>query len=217
MDGTRLQQLAWKGYAKAAEKVGFIYSQYRPTTGIDPISAPYLVTTTFYASFNVDWNYMKANKYGNSVFQTIADGRILQVADYLASSTRTFFIISMDECNPIQSIECNAIGTFFRPKQSIVKGKVGYVGFDVSDSNFSQVIMQNIPLSILAKTGRGRENPTKLPMDTSWPRWDVLVPYLGGVTLRVGDVLSINNDEYLIDSNELTNFGWRLSMKRVVV
>lgn len=216
MDGTKLQQLAWKGYAKAAQKIGFVYSQYRATTAIDPISSPYLITNNFLASFNVSWDYMKNNKYGNAVFNTVADGAQLLVGDYLIDF-RKFFVIAIDECLPIISVECNATGTFKRPTQPTAKGDAGYVGYEPFNPTFSEVIMQNIPLSILAQTGRGRSNPTNLPMDTSWPRWTVLLPKLGSVDIRVGDALEIGNDLYLIDSNELTEFGWRLRVKRTVV
>lgn len=212
MDGIKLVGKVYKGYGIAAKKIGFVHSQYRPTTAINPISAPFLISTTFYASFNVSWNYMKSNKYGNSVFQMVADGRVMKVGDYFVGYN-TWFVIGMEPVLPILAVQCNAVVDVKRPQTTITKGAVGYMG-DKPNQN-DTILMQNIPCSLLIE-GRGKENPVKLPMDSSWGRWELLLPYLGGVKINVGDTVFSGSDLYIVDSNELTEFGWRLRVKRTV-
>lgn len=214
MDGILAQEKVYKGYAIAAKKIGLVYTQYRSTTGIDPISMGNIVSSTFYASFNVSWDYMKSSKYGNAVFQCVADGRILQVGDYLVDSTKTWFIIGMENLLPILAVECNATVTVEHPQFNVDKGIVPYMG-DQPTVN-GTIFMQNIPCSFLIQ-GRGKSNETKLPMDSSWGRWEVLMPYLGNQKILVGDTVSIGTDIYIVDDNELTEFGWRLRVKRTVV
>jgi|SRR5882724_154963 len=220
MDGIKIQEKVYKGYAIAARKIGLIYSQYRSATAIQPIVVGNRISTTFYASFNVSWDYMKSSKYGNAVFQCVADGRVLQVGDYLVGQGKTSFIIGMENLLPILSVECNAIATIQRPTQLTTKGSVGYVGYVAGNSTTlptnSTVIMQDVPISIL-ENGRGMANPNKLPMDSEWGRWLVLMPYLGSVQIKVADVIKIGTDLYTVDSNELTDFGWRIRAKRVTV
>jgi len=213
MDGIKAQSKIYKGYAIAAKKIGLVYNQYRSTTGIDPIVIGNLISSTFYASFNVSWDYMKASKYGNAIFQCVADGRVLQVGDYLVDSSKTWFIIGMEHLLPILAVECNATATIERPTQSTAKGFVGYAGYVPGNGT---VVMQNIPISLLID-GRGRENPNKLPMDSTWGRWLILMPFLGNVQIKVGDMMKVGTDLYIVDSNELTEFGWRIRAKRTIV
>ena len=217
MDGIKAQAKIYKGYGIAAKKIGLVYNQYRSTTGINPIAIGNLISSTFYASFNVSWDYMKSSKYGNAIFQCVADGRVLQVGDYLVNATKTWFIIGMEALLPILAVECNATATIERPTQSTAKGFVGYAGYEAGNpTGNGTVIMQNVPISLLID-GRGKENPTKLPMDSTWGRWLILMPYLGDVQVKVGDMMKVGTDLYIVDSNELTEFGWRIRAKRTIV
>jgi hypothetical protein len=77
-----IQDTIYLGYGVAAAVVGQNYNLYRASTPILPLSgAPFLAPIS--ASFNINFAYNKANKYGNAVFQLLVDGRFTQPNDFL--------------------------------------------------------------------------------------------------------------------------------------
>jgi hypothetical protein len=104
MDGAIVQSRIWRGYGKAAEKIGFRYQFYRPIgdnlqledgedlslesggnlllEGGTVYPGTYLFTQ--HVSLNAeDMKYGKPNKYGKSTWYALFDGKELQVGDYL--------------------------------------------------------------------------------------------------------------------------------------
>ena len=76
--------------------------------------------------------------------------------------------------------------------------------------------MTDMPASVL-KVGRGMAADTKLPTDSREPMWTILMPNLGGVIIRIGDIITDNiNEEYAVSENELTDLGWRITAMQVV-
>jgi len=210
MDGSRLQQLVYKGYGKAAFRIGSSFTVYRSTTGIEPINAGN-VQGNVLASANINWEYTKANKYGNAVWQLVTDGRAIQRFDYLVGD-QTFFIAGMQHLLPILGVECNARLTFKRPAALTGKGYVGYSGNTAPEET---TLMQACPVSLL-ENSKGEQNPVGLPQDTKMPWFKCLAPYLGNVTLKTGDVaIDEQGARYIVSSDELTDLGWRLTLSKV--
>jgi len=210
MNGDRLQQLVYKGYSKAAMRIGFEHGIYRSATAINPINPSNLQGTTL-VSANVSWEYMRANKYGNAVWQLVADGRELQRFDYLVGSS-TYFVAGMQPLLPILGVECNKIVTVKRPYQQPGKGYQGYSG---NTAATEETLMQNCPASIL-ENSNGESSPAKIPGDTKMPWMRCLLPYLGGVIIKTGDiVIDEIGTRYVISGDELTDLGWRLTIQEV--
>lgn len=217
MDGPGINEKIRFGYAKSASKLGQDFQLYRSAVPIDPIDPDNLVGT-IKAVMTTSWDWMRANKYGNAVWYAVIDGQeaseplSAQVGDYLTGD-KTFFIASKQYQMPMQSVECNRTISIIRPTQDITPGPKGYVGYLPEDS---EVIMTNMPASVLTKSSREKAS-SDLPTDTKQPAWTVLIPNLANVPILVGDIISDEQQEnYAVMDNELTDLGWRLTAQQVV-
>lgn len=207
MDGAKIQQKVYRGYAISATKIGTAFNQYRPVTPVDPFAAGPIATLL--ASFNAqDMKYSKPNPYAKPLWYALVDGTQTAVGDYLVSNHQTFFIAAMQPLLPILAVECNRTINLLRPQQLTGTGTVGYGGDTVANET---VLMTGWPASVLQGT-KGEKGETDLPGDVRNPWWAVLLPYSAGITLRTGDVIADDlNRRYIISSAELTDLGWRLT------
>lgn len=227
MTPEQIHQKILFGYAKAAEKLGASFKLYRSSTPINPIQdANYITTTQMTASIN--WNYDKANRFGNAVWNACLDAQSAnsplscQVGDYLIptegdddviSDDNIYYVQSLQFDLPPQVVQCDRTIEIVRPSQETGAGNVGYVGYLPVTS---ELVVQGMPCSIL-KINRGSDASPKLPTDAREPNWEILLPNLGGVEIRIGDM--VNDDlgqDYVVIINELTSLGWRLVGQQVV-
>lgn len=209
MDGLKLREKQYAGYAKAAQRIGLITDIYRPTTAANPLN---LVNKqqTIKASFNAeDMTYSKPNKYGKATWYGLFDGRLTRVGDYLVvAGDGTYFIAAQQQALPILCVSCNAVADFKRPQQQAGVGALGYGGNTKANET---ALMTQWPCSIL-QGGRGEKMDAVLPGDVKTAQWSVLVPKFGDVILRSGDVITDNaGRRFTIGGAELTDLGWRLT------
>lgn len=207
MDGQTIQAKQFRGYAIAAAKVGFPFSQYRPGIAANAI-APENLLQVLSASFNAeDMQYGKPNKYGKPTWYCIADGTQLAVGDYLQGAQGTFFIAAMQPLLPILAVECNRTVSIFRPQQIAGVGAVGYGG---NTTAAQMPLAQNWPVSLL-QASKVETGAVKLPGDARQGAWTMLLSALPtGATLKNDDVVTDDlGNRYLIYSAELTDLGWR--------
>lgn len=208
MDAATLQNRIYKGYDKAAQRIGINFTIYRASTAINPLD-PANAHGSIMASFNVSWSYERANKYGNAVWQLVADGTLLQPYDYLKSTDQTYFVAGMQLTLPMLAVSCNQTVTI---KRQTGPTGVGYQGYSGYDDTTAQTIYQNCPASYLQGT-RGTQSDVNLPTDVKMPWFIVLIPYLGNQTIQTGDFLQNSNGiNHIISSAELTDLGWRLTI-----
>lgn len=208
MDGAKIQARVYRGYAKAADKIGLPHQVYRAAGGDDPLAAGNLVAT-LRASLNAeDMKYGRPNKYGKPTWFAIFDGAQTQVGDYLKGPSGTFFIAAQQALLPILAVECNRTINILRPQQQTGVGAVGYGG-DTDDNE--TLLMQAWPASVL-QGSKGEKNETNLPGDVRSPWWAVLLPALPGVLLRTADIITDDlGRRLLVSSAELTDMGWRIT------
>jgi len=227
MDGTKIQQKIYYGYAKAATKLGADFNLYRSAVPTNPIADGNLIGA-LKASTNQEWSYMRANKYNNAVWQILIDAQrknlplAAKVGDYIVGipntkgyidDNSTYFIIAEQFLMTILAVKCNATLNVIRPSQTTGAGYQGYVGYTTASS---ETIMTGMPASVLSQA-RSTNAPTKLPTDTTEPVWKVLMPNLGNVIIRVDDIMIDEFDqEYVVMDNEITELGWRITAKQVV-
>jgi hypothetical protein len=208
MDGATLQNRIYKGYGKAAAKIGINHDLYRPRgTQFPLIGSNKLATLP--VSFNAeDFKYSRPNKYGKPTWFAVMDGTQTQVGDYLKGSSGTFFIAAQQALLPILAVECNRIINVQRPQQQRGVGAQGYGGD--TDAN-ETMLMQEWPASILQGT-KGEKSETRLPGDVRMAWWAILLPSAPGVTIRSDDIIT---DElarrYIVSSAELSDLGWRIT------
>jgi hypothetical protein len=210
VDFARIQQKIYKGYGKAAIRLGTSHAIYRSTDGNNPIKIGNFLFNQL-VGIDQDYTYKKAKKYGDPTWQFLPENALLlQNFDYMVNQGNTYFIIDVmptDRLNPILCVECNTIITVTRPTQPTGTGAVGYGGYLPATAT---TLLTSCPASVLEGT-KGETNTLKLPLDTRSPYYKILLPYLGGIQLRISDLVSLpNGNRLVISSVELTGLGWRL-------
>ena len=213
MDAATLQNRIYKGYGKAALRLGYMTDIYRPVNGTNPMQQGNKIAS-INASFNAeDMTYGKPNKYGKATWFGLFDGTQTQVGDYLDNSQDgTFFVAAQQTALPILLVACNRTISIKRPQQQTGLGAVGYGGnVDATET----ALMTAWPASVLQGT-KGEKGGIALPGDTRDPWWTILLPHFAGVTLRSGDIITDDlSRRYVISSAELTDLGWRLTAAQV--
>lgn len=220
MDGPGINEKIRYGYAKAAEKLGQDFQLYRSATPIEPLNSGNLVGT-IKAVMSQDWTWMKANRPGNAIWYCCIDGQAVsaplsaQEGDYLVGDG-TFFVLSKQYQLPIQTMECNRVLDIIRATQPKTAGPQPYGAYIQQDDDTVETIMTQMPASVL-KTGSQASAPSRLPTDTEEPKWIIQLPNIGGVNIRVGDfIIDDIAENYVVTTNEETEFGWRLVAQQVV-
>jgi hypothetical protein len=228
MNGVQIFQKILYGYAKAAQHLGAPFNLYRSATPINPIQNGNLIGNLL-ADTNTSWDYMKSTSYGNAVYNLLIDAQFSSlplaatVGDYIVGTSTgagglpydnsTYYVQVLDFDLPPKAVKCNQVINLIRPAQTNGPGNLGYVGYTPATST---TIMTAMPASVLIDS-RGSEAKTKLPTDTRNPSWMILLPNLGNVAIRVGDIVLDNrNQSYVVRDNELTELGWRLRAEQVV-
>ena len=190
----------------AAQRIGPVYSLYRPSSATNPVSQ-----TTFLGSLNASFNaedmtYGRPNKYGKPTWFCLVDGTVTQVGDYLINDDKTFFIAAMQDTLPILAVDCNRTLNVKRPAQQTGAGAVGYGGNTAATET---PLMTGWPGSVLQGT-KGEKNEVNLPGDVRYPWWQILLPAFPGVTLHTADTITDElSRRYVISSAELSDLGWR--------
>lgn len=208
MNADFLQSKIYYGYAKSAQYIGPLYSLYRPTSAVNPVS-PATLLGTLNASFNAqDMKYSKPNVYGKPLWYALVDGTQTAVGDYLISDDQTFFIAAMQPILPILAVQCTNTLNIFRPQQQTAPGVNPYGG--TVDENQTE-LMTAWPASVLQGT-KGEKDGAVLPGDVRLPWWAILLPAWPGVTLLTADIITDDMDRrFIISSAERTDLGWRLT------
>lgn len=215
MDAATIQNRLYKGYGKAALRLGMVHNQYRPAGAVDPLAT---VRGTLYASFNAeDFGYKRPNKYGAPTWYGVLDGSLTQPGDYLTGPERTVFIAAQQLHLPVLVVDCNRTICLIRPAAPVSVGDVGYSG-EVADTDVTVLgqrapdgsIAKGWPASILSK-GRDEPTGTGLPATTKNAGWQILLPPSVPITIQATDILIDDlNRRYAVRSAELTDLGWRI-------
>lgn len=209
MDAATLQERIYRGYARAAQRIGYMADLYRPTSAHYPLASINKLRS-IPASYNPeDMKYGKPNKYGHPTWFGLFDGSLTQVGDYLTNAQDgTYFIAAQPTSLPILLVQTNRTINVMRPQQQAGLGAVGYGGD--TDSNETS-LMTAWPASVL-EGSKGDKGEISLPGDTRAPWWSILLPHWPGVSLRSGDIVTDDlARRYVISSAELTDLGWRIT------
>lgn len=208
MNGAAIQARFYKGYAKAAAKVGINHDLFCASTALNPMAIGNK-RVSLPVSFNAeDFSYGRPNKYGKATWFAVVDGAQTKVGDYLSGPSGTFFIAAQQALLPILAVGCNRTIDVLRPQQQTGVGAVGYGG---NTDESEAMLMQQWPASVLQGT-KGEKSEANLPGDVRNPWWAILLPYFTGVTLRSDDIITDDlGRRYIISSAELTDAGWRLT------
>lgn len=203
MDAAKLAVKIYKGYEKAARRIGYM------TT----IKRNGFVVGETHASFNAeDMSYSKPDKYGNATWWCLIDGTLTRVGDYLYNEhDGWFFIAAMQQALPILVVSCNRVLTIKRPMQQT---GIGVVGYNADYVATEVILAEDYHASVLA-AGAGKDNRT-LPSDTSYAQFTILMPNVG-VRIRTSDIFVDELANRFIAMNvELTDLGYRIIAMQAV-
>jgi hypothetical protein len=207
MDGATLQQLLYRGYARAAERTGLPYQLFRPTGALGPIAGPPIARLS--AAFSPEnYAFEHPQGYGKAVWQGLLDGSQVQVGDILVGP-KTYFIVAMQALLPILAIEAPQIVDVRRPfRETGVGYQAAYGGGTPAQET---IIMGQWPASILQGL-RSENTKADLPDDLKAPWWDILLPSWPSIELFTSDIVQdALGRRFAIGSAELTPLGWRLT------
>lgn len=212
MDGASLQDRIYWGLNVAARLTGTRADAYRPSSASNPLVAQnrYLRLNTTFTS--IDRRIARAVGYGNALWYGIFDAAYTQPGDYLVRADGIWFVAAQQPLLPVLCVQTNRLVTFNRPAAQNATGVNAYGGITATSLT---PLLEQWPASVITASTAGRPD-AGLPSDTSVPYSTVLLPAFPGVTLRVADLMS---DELgrtaVVAAAELTELGWRLTVKQV--
>lgn len=217
MDAARLQAKLNSGYGKAALRLGYTYSIYRPQGATDPIVSGNLLPGTIFAAFtprSTGFNFQISADYKQALFHGLFDATTVDIGDYLvASGHPTFFVAAKQDLLPVICVECNNTVTIVRPEESSSPGVQSYIGATPATD---AAVMTSFPASLLFDA-RGKNSGAQLPLDEVNPYFTILMPALEGVDVRSSDIITdMDSRRYIVASSEHSAFGWRI-MARLAV
>ncbi len=206
-----------RGYQIAAQKLGTLYTQYRPTgTGNPLLGTP--LSTALPAYFDPQVNFPADNprQYGKAALKAVVDPTAVQPGDYLVGPERTYFVASIQDLQPVLAVYTNQTVSIERSETSQTVGSLPYRG----ERNSTMVpLLTSWPASVLLK-GKKEKNPTGLGSDVPQTEMEILLPFVAGVspTLLPADILTLaSGTRYALDNVELTDLGYRLRASMVIV
>lgn len=174
----RIQANVWKGYAKAARRLGAEYRFYRP-------GPPDTDLGLRLASVNPeDMTYSRPDRPGKPGCYVLTDGTGLRPGDYFSGPDGTYFIASLSPLLPILAVQCNATVRVTRPQGATDTGAQGYGGRAAET-----LVLAAAPASIQPDR-QGKAPLSGLPAEAqSQPTWKVLLKLPKGL-IQKRDVLT---------------------------
>lgn len=219
MDAARLQAKVYAGYGKSAQRIGYAFTVYRPTTSSPAIAPGNIVGSPINATFTPRSSGFKfdiTSDYTKPLFHGMFDATNVQVGDYLtAAGHGTYFVIEKPDQAPLLCVQCNNVVSIIRAASSSSPGKQPYMGVSPSTET---TILSSWPASVIYDA-RGRSSGAQLPMDEMNPYFFVLLPALAGLDIRPSDIITDANSparHYIVASSEKSPLGWRINAHYVV-
>lgn len=211
MDAAKAQSKIWKGYGKAALRLGSSYSHYRASSWINPIQAGNLrgtILASFTPSSQDQFGYGKSVKPDDYIRNGLFDASGVLARDILVGATATYFVAALGDLLPTTCIRCDRILSQRRQSaQTPQIGEAPYSGVTVAGES---VIASGVPGAIVKKSAATRATnitPSAAPGPTGV---EIHVPLPKG-SVRTGDIFV--DDEgfrYQVSTPQWTLNGYRL-------
>ncbi|WP_086653101.1 hypothetical protein [Acetobacter malorum] len=222
MDQARLQTKVAKGYAKAAQRLGALTTQYRPAARTAPMTTAHATLMADFAS-DAAFTFQKPPLWGKPTVYGLLDTTDVLAGDILAAPMGTYFVARFEPYRPVICILTDRIISFSATAQSgsgitgdgsagtcsLAGYQDGYGG-QTDDSGAVTVEASGWPASILRR-GVGSKMDTGLPGALGQAQFDVLCPIIPGFVpkayMQIEDDLGVS---YTVDAAEVSQYGSRL-------
>lgn len=216
MEQSRLQdRISW-GLNITARHIGRNSDVYRPAGPADPLS-PVQRILRIHAAFSApDGKFIRPNGYGNPIWHGIFDSAYTRPGDFLVQDADVWFIAAQQKLLPTLCVQTNRVVSVVRPAAPSSTGLNAYGGISLETVT---PVITNYPASVLGASGAGQP-AASLPTDTSVGIWTVLLP---AVSVQDGSPIILRPADLMIDDlgrtavisgAELTDLGWRLTVKQ---
>lgn len=215
VDAAMISDRIYRGYGKAAKRLGVETAVYRPSGVASPISeATAIALVKMAVTLDASFAYGRPELYGGAVHYGLLDCTGLAVGDYLvrpdsrqgSHDGATWFIAALGLHTQPVLVECNSIVNIARPSAPVASS--GYYGGGVIADATS--LATAWPASVMAM---GRfAGDVHLPGDQPLSRMRVLLPEFG-VQILPNDLITTNDPiprRFNVSNIELTDMGWRL-------
>jgi hypothetical protein len=211
MEQAQLRDRVRWGMNIAARTIGAMTDLYRPRSVANPLDPTHRILRVHAAFMPRRGSVLLNNGYGDALWRGIFDAAYTQTGDYLVQAGRTLFIASQHGLAEPLCVQTNRVITISRATPPGVLGAVSYGGLIAENA---VVLIENWPASVLGIGNSGR--PTAgLPTDVPSAVWTVLMPAWDGIKLQTGDLYTDDlGRSAVIVSSELTDMGWRLTVKQ---
>lgn len=195
----------------AARSVGLRTDAYRPSGVADPLHPTNRFLRLQAAFSNVHGGFERANTYDHPLWNGIFDAAYTQVGDYLVQPSGTWFIAAQQSLMPVLCVRADRIVSLTRPAAPISTGVNAYGGITAATN---MPLLTNWPASVRSASAAGVP-PADLPGDSSVSHWTVLLPAHPEVIVQFSDLMTDDlGRNAVVSSAELTDLGWRLSVRQ---
>jgi hypothetical protein len=211
VDESRLTDRVSWGLNVAARSIGMPTDAYRPSSASEPLCPANRFLRLHAAFSDVRGGFEHANTYDQPLWNGIFDAAYTHVGDYLVQPSGTWFIVAQRSLMPVLCVRADRIVSFTRPAAPTASGVNAYGGVTAATNT---PLLTNWPASVRAVSPAGVPS-ADLPGDSSVSRWTVLLPAHPAVVLQFSDLLTDDlGRSAVVSSAELTELGWRLSVKQ---
>lgn len=212
MDATSLQDRIHWAMNVAARLTGSRADAYRPSGASNPLSAQNRYVRLNATFTSIRGGQAQAVGYGTALWHGILDAAYTQAGDYLVRDDGVWFIAAQQRLLPVLCVQTNRVVSFSRPA---AQGTTGINAYGGVTAESLVPLLEQWPASVITASTAGRPD-AGLPSDASVPYSTVLMPAYAGVTLRVADLMSDDlGRTAAISAAELSDLGWRLTVKQV--
>jgi len=218
MDAATLQSRIYRGYGKAAARLGQLYQVARPLAASAPLGN---IEFSLLCSFNNrDWTYIKPDRYGDPTWYGLFDASNTQAGDYLLGPQGPYFIANQLLHVSILCVSCNRSVVLLRPPAPTSDtGVQGYGGQCLAEDGVALgsvdangAVANGWPACIILSGRADAAGP--LPMSMKNAGWQILLPASVPLVIGSSDILLDDlGRRYVVEAAELTDNGWRINAK----
>jgi len=222
MDGVTLQSRLWKGYGKAALRIGTSHGVYRPVDNTNPLISGNLIETipAVFAIHVAQYNFDKPSDYKDCLFHGLFDASNVHKWDYFSgapsvnSTDGVYFVTGFDPLKPILCVQCTRVFSLARSgavTAAVLTMPVNLANMpDQFASGGSSILFSGYPGGMLMRriiTSISAD----FPSDSGAGIYEVFLPAVGGVLPQPWDVLTDDLGRgYLVRTCEVSDLGWRM-------
>lgn len=200
----KIQSKIYKGFNKAAQRLGSQYVQYRPSSSGAVIAQNNIVQEIFFAfDKSPNFDFKQPLDYNQATYYALVDLTEVQIGDYFWDyNNRTFFVANIEPLKPAEVVLCNVTIDLLRPASSTTNGYGG--------DTTPQTLLTGWPASILPGT-KGEMNEAKTP-GTNRSFWvQMRIPYY--VSIDPYDIVTDNlGRRFVVSDNSLAKEGYFCTM-----